>query len=141
MNWSSNWKCPACCFLAILLLAAGCNSSGLYPVSGRVVDQTGEPISGLEGTEIVFSSENGNNSSIGEIKADGSFTMFTSRPGDGVPPGEYSVYIPRRHIDVERKAPQTIDAKFEDIGSSPLKAKVEPQRNSFEFKVDKAGRK
>jgi hypothetical protein len=88
----------------VLSVLAGCNSSGKYPVRGKVTDKQGQPIPGLEGSQIVF--EGASTSSVGEIAADGSFTLFTDRPGDGVPPGEYQVYIPRRRIDPEREAPQ-----------------------------------
>jgi hypothetical protein len=83
----------------------------------------------------------GSNSSGGEIKADGSFTMYTNKPGDGVPPGEYTVYFPRRRIDTEREAPQAIETKFEKPETSGLQAKVEPKNNRFEFKLNRAGKK
>jgi hypothetical protein len=122
----------------VLSVLAGCNSSGKYPVRGKVTDKQGQPIPGLEGSQIVF--EGASTSSVGEIAADGSFTLFTDRPGDGVPPGEYQVYIPRRRIDPEREAPQAIGAKFETPQTSDLKATVEPKANHFDFQVDRAGR-
>jgi hypothetical protein len=123
------------------LLVVGCSSSGNYPVSGKVVDQQGQPIAGLAGSEIYFSQPSTNTSSVGEIAADGSFTMYTQRPGDGVPPGDYQVYIPRRRIDPEREAPQSIEAKFEKPESSGLQVTVEKKKNTFEFKVNRvAGR-
>jgi len=103
-----------------------------------VTDKQGQSIPGLEGSQIVF--EGASTSSVGEIAADGTFSMFTDRPGDGVPPGEYQVYIPRRRIDPEREAPQSINTKFEKPQTSDLKATVEPKSNSFEFQVDRAGR-
>src|SRR5437870_5488050 len=63
------------------ILLGGCNTSGYYPVSGRVTDANSQPIPGLAGSPIVF---NGDTSSVGEIKDDGSFQLFTERPGDGV---------------------------------------------------------
>src|SRR5262249_12635531 len=116
-------------------LLVGCGPAGQYPVTGKVVDQQGQPIPGLDGSEIYFIS--GNTSSVGSIAADGSFDMYTSRPGDGVPPGDYDVYIPRRRIDSEREAPQSIEAKFERPETSGLKAKVESKKNTFEFKVNR----
>lgn len=113
----------------------------MFPVTGKVVDQAGQPVEGLTGSEIVFSQIDGKNSSVGEIQADGSFKMFTNSPGDGVAPGDYKVYIPRRHIDPERQAPQSIETKVEKIETSNLEAKVEKKRNTFEFKVNRAGKK
>src|SRR4051812_46698711 len=131
---------------AIILLAAlcltfngGCSSSGLYSVTGKVTDQTGQPIEGLTGSEVSF--EGGSSSSVGEIKPDGSFTLYTNKPGDGVPPGDYKVYFPRRRIDSEREAPQSIEAKFEKPETSGFEVKVEPKSNKFEFKLNRAGKK
>jgi len=152
MNLSSNWQFAAYAAIyrrrwdvALLLpwvLAAplvlpngGCSSAGQYPVSGKVVDPAGQPIAGLEGAQIVFTMVNGPTSSVGEITADGSFTLFTEKPGDGVPPGEYEVNIPRRYLDPEHPAPQAIETKYEMPTTSGLKATVEPKKNTFEFKV------
>lgn len=141
MNRSSVRKIFAPIILSIVLLVSGCSNSGFYPVSGKVVDSSGQPIAGLEGSEIVFDQKDGNNSSVGEIAADGSFHMFTMRPGDGVSPGNYTVYIPRRRIDPEREAPQSIEAKFEKPESSGLQATVEAKKNKFEFKVEPVKKK
>jgi hypothetical protein len=125
-----------------MIFTFGCSSGGNYPVTGKVLDPQGQPISGLEGSEIYFSQPEGLTSSVGLIAADGSFKMFTEKPGDGVPPGDYQVYIPRRNIDPERQAPQVIDSKYEKPETSGLQAKVEARKNNFEFKVEKAsGRK
>src|SRR6478736_4266188 len=64
-------------------ISGGCSSSGYYSVQGKVVDQSGQPIAGLEGSQIVFTLVDGPTSSVGEIGSDGSFTIFTDRPGDG----------------------------------------------------------
>ena len=114
------------------LLLGGCNTSGYFPVSGRVTDPAGQPIAALAGSQIVF---NGATSSVGEIKEDGSFQLFTERPGDGVPPGDYEVCILRRYLDPERPAPQAIDSKYEKPETSGLKAKVEKKKNIFEFQI------
>src|SRR5262245_61243861 len=129
-NWSSLWSAGrrearsngiqaasahylAAAVLLAGILAAGCSDAGRYPVQGKIVDPKGQPISGLEGSQIVFTLVDGLTSSVGEIKADGSFELFTDRLGDGVPPGEYQVHIARRYIDPERPAPQAIESKYE----------------------------
>ena len=132
------------CELLLLVLLCltcngGCSSSGLYSVTGKVTDQTGQPIEGLTGSEVSF--EGGSSSSVGEIKADGSFTLYTNKPGDGVPPGEYKVYFPRRRIDSEREAPQSIEGKFEKPETSGIEVKVEPKSNTFDFKLNRFGKK
>jgi hypothetical protein len=134
MLWMINFGVAIC-----LTINGGCSSSGLYSVTGKVTDEAGQPIEGLTGSEVSF--EGGSSSSVGEIQADGSFTLFTNKPGDGVPPGDYKVYFPRRRIDTEREAPQSIDTKFEKMETSGLEVKVEPKNNHFEFKVKRAGKK
>src|SRR5438094_346185 len=78
---------------AILLAAAGCNSSGPYPVAGRVVYADGEAASDLAGAEVIFTSEQLRLSSSGEIDRDGRFVLTMRRKGDGTPAGEYKVVI------------------------------------------------
>lgn len=129
--------------LMALVLTAGCNTAGLYPVTGKVVDDAGNPIPGLEQSNYVMFAQvpSGTSSSMGEIAADGSFTVFTNKPGDGVPPGEYHVYLPRKHLDPERAAPQVIAGKFEQLEHSGWTKTVEKKRNHFELQVTPARRK
>lgn len=119
------------------LLSGGCFHSGFYPVAGRVVDPQGQPIAELEGWQIIFSQEDGISSSEGELGADGTFQAFTLRPRDGVPPGQYRVYIPRRYLDPETVAPAILDPIYERPETSPLRATVAAQRNYFEFRVER----
>jgi hypothetical protein len=121
--------------LALLLAAAGCNSSGLYPVQGKIVDLKGNSIPGIEGSQIHFSSLDGKISSVGEVQADGSFSLFTHKPGDGVQPGEYEIVIVRKWLDPEHAAPLAIDPKYESFATSGLKRTVEPKSNTFELKI------
>ena len=115
----------------------GCGTKGYYPVSGRVVDAADQPIEGLEGCEVVFSSLDEKTSSIGEIKKDGKFQMFTERAGDGVSPGEYQVMITRKYLDPEHMTPQAIASKYEKFTTSGMTATVEPKSNHFDFKVER----
>jgi len=135
---SANGKFNSIIVLASsILLVAGCNSSGLYPVSGVVVDASGKPIPGLEKSNYVMFAQvpEGISSSMGEIQADGSFKLFTNRPGDGVAPGDYHVYLPRHHLDPERAMPQVIGGKFESIEQSGWTKTVEKKRNHFVLEV------
>jgi len=135
------WSAVAATGLLCLVLSGGCSSAGYYPVQGKVVDAAGQPIPGLEGSEIVFTLVGGQTSSIAPIEDDGSFHLYTDKPGDGAPPGEYQVYIPRRRIDAERAAPQVIDAKYEKPETSGLQATVDKKRNTLEFKVAKVAKR
>ena len=123
--------------LLLGLLLAGCNTSGLYPVTGVVVDDSGQPIAGIADSNYVMFAQvpDGLSSSMGDIRSDGSFTLFTNRPGDGVPPGDYHVYLPRKHLDPEHAAPQVIAGKFESIEHSGWTKTVEKKANHFELQV------
>ena len=125
-----------------LLVATGCNTTGLYPVTGVVVDDSGQPIPGIADSNYVMFAQvpDGLSSSMGDIRSDGSFTLFTNRPGDGVPPGEYLVYLPRKYLDPEHAAPQVIAGKFESIEHSGWTKTVEKKSNHFELKVMKVGK-
>jgi len=128
------------CLITLLMLLAGCNTSGLYPVTGTVVDASGKPIPGLEKSNYVMFAQvpDGISSSMGEIEADGSFRLFTNKPGDGVPPGDYYIYLPRKHRDPEKAMPQVIADKFENINQSGWTKTVEKKRNHFVLEVTPA---
>ena len=126
-------------FLALATCCLGCNNSGYYPVHGKVVNEAGQPISGLEGSQIEFSSQDGGTSSVGEIQADGSFELTTETPGDGAPPGEYKVLIAPKSTDPENPIPRVIHQKYESFDSSGLTSKVEEKTNTPEFKVQAVG--
>ena len=106
-----------------------------------MVDPSGQPIPGLEGWEIVFTQVNGISSSVAEIKADGRFEAYTTRPGDGMPPGNYTVHIPRRMIDPERAAPQVIHGKYEKPETSGLELNVDKKQTDVELKVERVAAK
>jgi hypothetical protein len=139
----NNGRVFAIMVVASIAFVAGCNTSGLYPVSGIVVDESGNPIAGLENSNYVMFAQvpDGISSSMGEIKSDGSFAIFTNKPGDGVAPGDYHVYLPRKHLDPERAAPQVIAGKFESLEQSGWTKTVEKKRNHFELKVVLARRR
>jgi len=120
-----------------ICLSAGCNASGMYPVTGMVVDANGKPIPGLEKSNYVMFAQvpDGISSSMGEIDADGSFRLFTDKPGDGVIPGDYYVYLPRKHLDPEKAMPQVINGKYENIDQSGWTKTVEKKRNHFVLEV------
>lgn len=124
-----------------LCLFIGCSTGGNFPVQGKVVDPSGQPIPGLEGSEIVLMQVDGISSSVAEIKADGRFDAYTVRPGDGVPPGNYTVHIPRRMIDPEHAAPQAIHAKYEKPETSGLELNVDKKLTGVELKVERVAGK
>ncbi|MGE3809074.1 MAG: hypothetical protein AB7K24_30795 [Gemmataceae bacterium] len=89
--------------LAALLacgLLAGCGSSGLVPVSGRLtLDQ--RPLAGAT-VHLVAQDEKGRDAR-GITDADGNFQLATLAPGDGAAPGNYKVII---HYAEQVKIPE-----------------------------------
>lgn len=74
----------ACCVVACLL-AVGC---GKCKVKGKVTFADGSPLTA--GT-VNFTDDK--NLFRGEIQNDGTFEMKTFKPGDGIDPGTYKVYL------------------------------------------------
>lgn len=103
--------------IAFILAASGCSSGlDLGQVTGRVTIQ-GKPVpSGV----IMFYPENGP-TAVGEIRADGTYTLSTIKPGDGAIVGLHRVTI-----------------QSTKVGSGQL---VEPKRFEDELNTGRGGRK
>lgn len=69
-----------------LLLCAGCGQN--VSVKGKVKLTDGTPVGR---GQVVF--ENAQFSARGDIKDDGSYVLGSLKADDGLPPGEYTVYI------------------------------------------------
>ena len=79
-------KIFALLIVASTLVACGCG--GKCQVSGKVTFS--------DGTPLTFGTVNFTSSDVlckGQIEADGTYRMRTLKPGDGVPPGTYKIYI------------------------------------------------
>ena len=72
--------------VALLVACVGCG--GRSQVHGKVVFSDGSPL-----TYGTVNFTNNDTLCKGEIQEDGSFKMRTFKPGDGVPPGTYKVYL------------------------------------------------
>jgi len=69
-----------------VLLAAGCG--GNVKVTGKVTFPDGEP---LTTGQVVF--ENEKISAMGKLTGDGTYTLGTDKESNGIPKGQYRVYI------------------------------------------------
>lgn len=127
-------------YVGLVLLAglSGCGQK-FAPVTGTVKYTDGKP---LTGGMIVFYPANGSEAlpADGQIKPDGTFTLRTKKPGDGVMPGEYTVGISGPPIEgdfVEEGTtpPPAVDPKFTDPQKSGLKATVPAEGGTFTFTV------
>lgn len=125
--------------LALLLGVAGCGTRR-YPVSGRVTFPDGTP---LTAGKVVFEGEVGGKTVMarGAIQPDGSYQLFVSEPGDGVPAGKYRALVLSPEPDVDAKPSPPIDKRFTSLKTSGLEFEVKPGVNEFPIQVTKPGAK
>ena len=114
-------------FLLLLTLVAGCpggGGSGLTDVSGTV-KLGGQP---LESGTITFMPVGGTTSSTGEIE-DGEYSLSTTTPGDGAPPGDYQVTVTawEKLPTMTEPGVPAVPERYMNASTSGLTAKVEPQ--------------
>src|SRR5262245_53218763 len=80
-------------FTVVALAVVGCgHKSDLGQVTGTVKNADGSPLR-FEAGPVIFQAAEGNSHATGAVQPDGSFTMMTKKPGDGVKPGHYKVVI------------------------------------------------
>ena len=125
------------CF-ALLFVVFGCSGSKPHPmaaktvpVSGRLVDSQGAPIS--KGMVEFRSSEDPEKRAIGEVGADGRFSLYMivdSQKLNGALPGQYDVsFIPFSQDQVteaSNSGPKTLKKKYVvAAGEETLEVKLE----------------
>jgi hypothetical protein len=129
-------RLPAAALLLLLPGLAGCGAR-LNTVRGTVTLADGSPLTrGL----VVFEGVIGGAavSARGEVKPDGSYTLGTYKPGDGVPAGKYRVLINPLDLsevpDEQKKLP--FDYKHLRFETSGLEFEVKPGANEFPIRLD-----
>ena len=138
------WRAALSSAALCLSLLIGCNTSGIYPVEGRVTWKDGSPAKELAGSLIMFEQTEKQASARGQIQPDGSFRLSSNKENDGAKAGEHTVLI----VEVGRKplggpdgsllAPGNIDIKYSSPSTSDLRATVKPGKNQITLNVDKA---
>jgi hypothetical protein len=134
----SNIK-PQNCFLfivfLILLLQTGCgNNVGL---GGKVAFEDGQPLTA--GT-VCF--ETSTYLARGTIRENGTYTVGSVTPTDGIPPGNYNVYISNavKYVGINEKTNEEIwepfiDKKFTSADTSGLTIDVSASTKKFDIVV------
>jgi hypothetical protein len=133
--------------LLVFLSLMGC--SGNVPLGGRVTfEDNGEPLT--EGT-IGFVS--GTNQARSDIDKDGKYTLGFQKMGNGLPKGEYKVYIQAVRVELQTGAKKDADgepviigrtetpliaAKYANADTSGLTFTVDGKTNTFDIKVERA---
>ena len=130
----ARWGLVVVVGLGVLSLA-GCGSK--QPVRGKLVFDSGEPVSQLDGFDVTFTSEKLGVSARGTIQSDGTFQLGTDKDKDGAPPGEYIVTLTQPHREPDRpfRGDRVVDLSYEDPRTSDLRAEVTSGKNYFVFKL------
>jgi hypothetical protein len=125
--------------VAWALACAGCgNSSGIYPVSGKVLYR-GEPAAGATVTFVRkgVTDRSQEQTPQGVVRADGTFSL-ASPLGAGAPPGEYAVLVEWKVGAGKVKgrspglnAPDRLNRRYLDPARPLLTAAVEAKPNSL----------
>ena len=138
---------PVWTALVVTTMLAGCGGSGPYPVEGVVVWEDGTPAKELVNAIVIFDLPAKQTKAQGNVQADGTFRLTTTKPNDGALPGEYKVMI----IEVGRKAlggpdgsaiaPGHMDSRYSDPSTTDLMATVEQRKdNKVTLKIKRAAR-
>ena len=118
---------------AVLTGFGGCGKE-LYPVSGTLVWEDGQPATELEGATIYFESTEHRTVSRSAVQEGAHFQLTTDRPEasgpDGVPPGVHRVYI----VD---GVPSLMKPRFRRPDTSGLEVTV-PFTGPVELKIERA---
>ncbi len=118
---------------AVLTGFCGCGKE-LYPVSGTLVWEDGQPATELKGATIYFESTEHRSVSRGAVQESAQFQLTTDRPEaygpDGVPPGVHRVYV----IDAESTL---MKPRFRRPETSGLEVTV-PLTGPVELRIERA---
>ena len=116
----------------------GCGAKETYQVSGRVQYSDGSPITGgvrvirLQPTEDTTAKVR--KAASADIAQDGSFELFTRRPGDGVFAGKYTVTFSILTQPLGGKS--LIPAYYSDARSTPFKVDIDGDKSDLTFELD-----
>lgn len=119
--------------LLILACIVGCGKN--VPLGGKVTfsdDQT--PL-----TKGIVCFQNGGFTARGPLKEDGTYVVGSEKAADGLPPGEYQIYITGavEGSEMTGDLKRLIDKKWEDPSSSGATLNVTGSTKTHDFSVDR----
>jgi hypothetical protein len=122
-----------------LPIAVGCSSRESYEVSGLARYKDGSPITGgvrvirLEPTQDTTATIR--KAAGGTIETDGSFEVFTRKPGDGVIPGKYAVTF--TVLDKAMGGKSLIPQKYTNGVDTPFEIVVDEDKTGLTYELEK----
>jgi len=125
------------CCLALITIG-GCGNSPR--VQGTITYENGELLK--EGL-VVFESSTG--TFFGDVRSNGTYSMGSTRNGQGIPPGEYKVYFQSAQEEIGRDEDNRplykdlLDSKFYSPNSSGLNCTVKGNTR-FDIPVTRPGK-
>ena len=124
---------------------AGCG--GGVQLHGTVTFDDGSPVD--TGT-VCFVSSGSSGMARGDLQSDGTYILSTNKPGDGVLPGTYNVYLINTEKveqiplggsgDFTEKTSQTVNAKYTSSNSG-ITCTVDRSTKTFDFQVERYKKK
>ena len=114
-----------------LVTVTGCGS-GFVQTGGTITfdDGTPVPLGGIVFETDTFMAE-------GQIRTDGTYTLTSLRPGDGLPAGNYRVGISAVEVDENDRRTYHVDPKFANPATSGFTADVSKGNSRFDFTVSR----
>jgi hypothetical protein len=125
--------------LIVCALLTGCGKRASYQASGRAQFKDGSPLTG--GVRVVHFEPADNSPAAvrrmatGQIATDGTFEMFSRKPGDGVIPGIYIVTFQVQDKPMGGKL--LIPEKYTQAASSPFDIHVDGDKTDLLFELEK----
>ncbi len=134
----------SCDFRAVILLLVvtflSCNGGPtMVQVTGKITNTDGSMLKGGI-REVRFEPardvpQEGLRTASGQIESDGSYHLFTRKPGDGIMPGTYNVMVT---VWKEQHDPVSlIDDRYSVAATTPFKnVKIDRNRDDLDFKIE-----
>jgi hypothetical protein len=122
-----------------IVVQVGCNQRSTYQVSGKVRYKDGSPITG--GARVInFEPTQSTTAKIrkpatSQIAEDGSFQMYTRKPGDGVIPGKYAVVFVI--MDKPLGGKMLVQEKYTKEVETPYEINVDGDKTGLEYEIEK----
>ena len=115
-----------------LLLCAACSKN--QPLSGQVTFRDdGSPV-----TEGVVTFTDGKSEARGKIAPDGKYVVGFEKETNGIPPGQYAVYISGAGKSDGNVFISSIDVKYNEPKTSALTFTADGSTSTFDIQVDRA---